>query len=158
MDPFDYEIRCTVMSLRSRKRNRNYLRKIWYLRSLLNLLVLYRAYLQWKFKKRRHQKQRLALGWRRYDAIAWKSSPALRLNPNIRLPKVFTIIYHFHYCQLTATCLIRNESFSLLIVHDELTLDKDSFAIFLSSSHETRSWREFLIALGRCRGLLIISF
>lgn len=138
------------MSLRSRKRNRSYLRKIWYLRNFLNLLKIYRAYLQWKYRKRR----KYAIEWLKCDAILWKIF-TLRWNPAFFSSKVYatttTVIYHFFKCQLTVTtCVISNstEPFSsyYIIVDVDMSIDK-FFVICLS--HETRPLREFLIALSR---------
>lgn len=95
----------SVMTLRhSRKRDKVYLRKLFYLRNFLNLLQVYRFYLWWKFRKR----LKLAIGWRHREAIAWKQN-------TIKWSKLFyqpdtdtTVIFRCYRCQLMMTYLIKS--------------------------------------------------
>lgn len=122
------------MAHRRSRRNRAYLRRIWFLRNFLNLLNLYRAYLyrHWKHFKRLKK----AIEWRNYEAICWKTF-ALRWNLSAVLcdNNYESVIYRFFNCQLTTTLTIIDGVPSLfLLMHDELIVDK-FFVIFLP--HET---------------------
>jgi hypothetical protein len=98
---------------RTRKREKAYLRKIWYLRNFLNLLKLYRAYLYWKYHK--HRKR--ALKWQTHDAICWKTLE-IRWHPNAYQCRRYSfVIYRFFGSQLTAT-LVAPSAF--LLIGDEL--------------------------------------
>lgn len=95
----------SVMTLRhSRRRDKIYLKKLFYLRGFLFLLQLYRAYLSWKFRKR----ARRAIGWNRREAIGWRSVN-IRWNPNVYQPEIdTTVIFQFYQCQLTMTYVINS--------------------------------------------------
>lgn len=128
---------------RSRKRQKAYLRKIWYLKNFLYLLKLYRAYLYWKYRKRR----KFALEWRAYNAIGWKTF-ALRWNPNAyqyRGNYFKLVVYRFFGVQLSATLTVIDGTPSLfLLMYDELEFDKNTFLI--TFTHET-VWSYCLHAL-----------
>lgn len=121
-----------VMTIRrTRKRQKAYLRKIWYLRNFLSLIKLYRTYLYWKYRKRRKH----ALKWQSHDAICWKTFK-IRWNPNAYQYRYFSfVIFHFFGSQLTATLTVFNSVPSaFLLTLDELIIDK----IFLITlTHET---------------------
>lgn len=95
----------SVMTLRhSRKRDKVYFKKLFYLRNFLNLLQVYRVYLGWKYRKR----TRLAIDWHKRLAIEWKMLK-LEWNPFFHKPKVnTTVIFRFYQCQLTLTYLINS--------------------------------------------------
>lgn len=97
----------SVMTLRhSRKRDKIYLKKLFYLRNFLNLLHVYRVYLGWKFRQRPVQ----AVDWHCRKAIEWKQSSSLFLwHPTFYQPAIYTIvIFRFHKCQLTVTSVIKS--------------------------------------------------
>lgn len=136
------------MSSRARRRNRSYIRKIWYLRHFLYLLKVYRIYLRWKYRER----QRDAIKWRNYAAIPWKIF-TLRWNAAIYLPKMYTIvIYHYYDCQMTMTCLISKEQPLSFFLVDDFKTDK---LFVISHTQDTLVWRKNLYALGRCKCLLL---
>lgn len=97
----------SVMTLRhSRKRDKIYLKKLFYLRNFLNLLQFYRVYLGWKFRKR----LRNAVDWHRRQPIAWKPIDiTIHWNPNCyQCDNASTVIFRFYQCQLTMTFVIRS--------------------------------------------------
>lgn len=140
-----FEIQCTVTSLRSRKRKRSYLRKIWYLRNFLTLLRIYRAYLRWIYC--RQKKKRIT--WRKYDAIMWKTF-SLRWNQNVMPQKIFTIVlFRFYNCQVTATFLISSRMpFQFITIVENMSIDK---VLIISLKHETVDLKNNFIALNRCK-------
>lgn len=95
----------SVMTLRhSRKRDKVYLKKVFYLRNFLNLLRIYRIYLSWKYRKR----VMLCVTWQERPALLWKEI-VLKWNPIFQQPEVdVTVICRFHQCQLTLTYLINS--------------------------------------------------
>lgn len=140
-----FEIQCTVTSLRSQKRKRSYLRKIWYLRNFLSLLRIYRAYLHWKYGRRKKKKR---LTWRKYDAITWKTF-SLRWSRNFMPQKMFTVVlFRFYNCQVTATFLISRMPFQFITIVENLSIDK---VLIISLKHETVDWKNNLVALSRCK-------
>lgn len=100
-------ILCSVMKLRhSRKRDKIYLKKLYFLRNFLNLLQLYRGYLSWKFRKR----PKAAVEWHQRPAIEWKNVRIkLSWNSLLNQPKIYTtVIFRYYQCQLTMTFLINS--------------------------------------------------
>lgn len=98
----------SVMTLRhSRKRDKIYLKKLYFLRNFLNLLQLYRAYLSWKFRKRLRN---VAVEWHWRPAIKWKKfRHTLTWNSVYHQPKIYTtVIFRYYQCQLTMTFLINS--------------------------------------------------
>lgn len=96
----------SAMTLRhSRRRDKIYLNKLFYLRNFLNLLQLYRVYLSWKFRKRLKR----AIAWRPRPTIAWKHSGfTLAWSSSFYQPAISTAeIFRYHDCQLTVTSVIR---------------------------------------------------
>lgn len=97
----------SVMKLRHlRKRNKIYLKKLLYLRNFLNVLHLYRAFIEWKYRKRHEN----ALEWHRRQAITWKPR-AIKIiwNPNCyHYDNNSTVILRFYRCQLTMNYVIRS--------------------------------------------------
>lgn len=116
---------------RTRKHQKAYLRKIWYLRNFLILLKLYRAYLYWKYRKRRKQ----ALKWQSHDAICSKILK-IRWNPKAYQYRYCSFpIYYFFGSQLTASLTVFNSVPSaFLLTLDELIIDK---IFFITLTHET---------------------
>lgn len=132
------------MSLRSQKRNRIYLRKIWYLRNFLNLLRSYRAFLRWKYGRKKRVKR---IRWRNYAPIAWKTFK-FKLHEVFKQSIEYTVVvYRYFNFRMTATCLISNKPFKFITILDMLSLDK-KFTISLR--HETSRWKSYLTTLSRC--------
>lgn len=131
VDSFHYYHVVMVNKRSQQKRHRAYLRKIWYLRNFINLLKIYRAYLNWKHVKRLKR----AIKWQTYDAICWKKF-ALKWNSEIFIRNNYkNVIYRFFGCQLISTMNVIDGVLSmLLLMHDELNVDKN-FVIFFT--HET---------------------
>lgn len=101
-----------AMTLRhSRKRDKVYLKKLFYLRNFLNLLHVYRVFLAWKFRKRPQN----ALKWHRRQAIAWKRDMTIAWHPKFYQRGIHTteVIFRFHECQLTVTRVINLPSLFL---------------------------------------------
>lgn len=145
---------------RSRKRQRAYLLKIWYLRNFFNLLKLYRAYLHWKYAKRLKK----AVEWRTYDAICWKTFAFSNIRWNPKASFVLmnrnyeSVIYRFFGCQLTTTFnIIDGVPTIFLLMHDELVVDK-TFVISLPHEIAVRNYclHAFLSSL-RARRKLFLS-
>lgn len=100
-------ILCSVMKLRhSRKRDKIYLKRLYFLRNFLNLLQFYRGYLSWKFRKR----PKAAVEWHQRPAIEWKNDRIkLSWNSHFIQPKIYTtVIFRYYQCQLTMTFLINS--------------------------------------------------
>lgn len=97
----------SVMKLRhSRKRDKIYLKKLYFLRNFLNLLQFYRSYLSWKFRKR----PKAAVEWHQRRAIEWKTVRfKLTWNSVFNQQKMYTtVIFRYYQCQLTITFLINS--------------------------------------------------
>lgn len=107
----------SVMTLRhSRKRDKIYLKKLFYLRNFLNVLQSYRAYLSWKLRKRLKN----AVDWH-HQVIAWKQA-TIDWNPILYLPDIETIvIFRFYQCQLTICHFIKSPR---LLFFDIVAADK----------------------------------
>lgn len=93
----------SVMTLRhSRRRDKIYLKKLFYMRNFLNLMQLYRIYLSWNCSKRLKR----AIDWRQKS---WKNFDfTLDWNANFYQPAISTaVIFRFHDCQLTVTSFIK---------------------------------------------------
>lgn len=113
-----------AMTLRhSRKRDKIYLKKLFYLRNFLNLLHVYRVYLSWKFRKRRGK----ALEWHRRLAIAWKNAIIICWHPKFYQRGIYTteVIFRYYECQLTATGVINVPSLFLF----DIAADDKKFKI-----------------------------
>jgi hypothetical protein len=109
-----------AMTLRhSRKRDKIYLKKLFYLRNFLNLLQFYRGYLSWKLRKRLKN----AIEWHRRKAIAWKPQITIIWHPKFYQRGIYTteVIFRFYECQLTVTSVINAAS---LFLFDIATNDK----------------------------------
>lgn len=95
----------SVMTLRhSRKRDKIYFKKLFFLRNFLNLLQVYRTYLSWKYRKR----VRTAVDWHQRCAIEWRQA-ILKWSPMFHQPEFDSIVIcRFRQCQLTLTYLINS--------------------------------------------------
>lgn len=97
----------SVMTIKhSRKRDKAYLKKLFYLRNFLNLLQIYRTYQSWKFRKR----SQLKIAWHQREAIAWRhySATTVRWNSELYHPRIHTtVIFRYYQCQLKITYLIK---------------------------------------------------
>lgn len=121
------------MKLRhSRKRDKIYLKKLYFLRNFLNLLQLYRAYLGWKFQKR----PKAALDWRPRHSVEWKNvCVKVTWSPFYKQPKIYTtVIFRYYQCQLTMTFLINSPRLFSFIA----PIDK-TFHIFYGRETERRN-------------------
>lgn len=89
----------SVMTLRhSRKRDKIYLKKLFYLRNFLNLLQFYRVYLSWRFRKR----LKFAVDWHRRGAtLYWNTSCYHRDIETV-------VIFRYYQCQLTISYFIKS--------------------------------------------------
>lgn len=97
----------SVMTLRhSRKRDKIYLKKLFYLRNFLNLLQVYRAYLSWKF----HKRLKHAVDWHhRREITWWGRQRTVDWNPILYLPDIESIvIFRFYQCQLSISHYIKS--------------------------------------------------
>lgn len=112
-----------AMTLRhSRKRDKIYLKQLFFLRNFLNLLQLYRG---WKF--RNCPNATCAVKWQRCH-------PTLEWNSNFYLPAISTtVIFRFYRCQLTATSVIKSPRLFFL---DTVSIDDDN-AFDISFGRET---------------------
>lgn len=105
--PFRDETFVTLNSvmtlLHSRKRDKIYLKKLFYLRNFLSLLQCYRLYLSWKHLRR--FQNRLAYN---SSALDWKCSTLkFKWNSSVYQPQVrTTVIFRYYQCQLTITYVI----------------------------------------------------
>jgi hypothetical protein len=91
----------SVMTLRhTRRRDKIYLKKLFYLRNFLNLLQHYRVYLSWKFRKRwKNAVDRKAIAWKQH--FEW--------NSNFYQPKTTaTVFFRYFKCQLAMTSVIKS--------------------------------------------------
>lgn len=118
------------MSLRSRKHNRSYLRKLWFLRNFLYLLRSYRIFLRWKRSKRKRLKR---LVWITREAILWKTFQ-FSFCRIFEGHKIYTVVlYRYFNFQVTATCLISFKPFKLITILDAVSID-NVYSISLGKS------------------------
>lgn len=141
------------MTLRhSRKRDKIYLKKLFYLRNFLNLLQFYRAHLTWKLRKRLKN----AVDWH-HRGIAWRQT-TLDWNPTFYLPDIETIvIFRFYQCQLTISHCFKSPRlfFFDIVLADkilQIVSGRETLRMSLltvcesddSNSVECENWKRFL--------------
>jgi hypothetical protein len=135
----------------SRRRHRRaYLRKIWYLKNFLALLKLYRSYLCWKHFKRL---KNAAIKWHTRDAICWKEF-TICWNRETFPPLIDnykTVIYRFFGGQLTTTLKFIGGMPSLLLLYDELNVDKIFVIALTCETVWSFCLNAFLLAKLRCK-------
>lgn len=99
----------SVMTLRhSRKRDKTYLKKLFYLRNFLNLLQVYRLYLSWKFRKRLKSAIKLRIEWKQKEEIVLKSKTIKWNSRFYQRETETTVIFRCYRSQLMMTYLINS--------------------------------------------------